>query len=112
MLDILEDANVRFSDVELIYTTNEQRRMFRDRFNTSSSPRAYAITDDEIIFEMRKDNFGSFEYYAGMEYERDEIVLKMESEGDVLVVYNRSCSRAEDIISMFNPELLEYNEEE
>jgi hypothetical protein len=112
MLDILENANVRFSDVELNYTNSEQRKMFRDRFNTSSCPRAYAITEDEFIFEMAHDSFGSFEYYAGMEYEREHLVLKIQSEGDLLVVYNRDCTRAENIIAMLDPEALDYDEDE
>jgi uncharacterized membrane protein len=112
MLNILEDANVKFSDVELTYLDSEQRKLFRDRFNTSNCPRAYAVTEDEIIFEMNKDAFASFEYYAGMEYERKHIELKIETRIDVLVVYSNESSRAFDIIAMIDPEALNYDEDE
>ncbi len=112
MLDILEDANVKFSDVELTYLNPEQKKLFRSRFNTSSCPRAYAVTEDEIIFEMIKDSFGSFEYYAGMEYEREYIELKVETHTDILVVYSNESSRAFDIIAMIDPEALDYDEDE
>lgn len=110
MLEIIETVNEICEDIELTETTSEQRKTFRNRYNTSVSPSGYAITEDNIIFQMRQGEFGSFEYYTGMEYERNEIVLKIITEEDLLIIYNRN-DRAEEIIAMIDPDLLEYDEE-
>lgn len=50
----------------------------------------YAVDEEEIYVKMRKDTFREFEYYLGMEYNRDNIVFKIEFDNEVHVVYDGS----------------------
>jgi len=106
MQDFLEQVNLMLEGIELTEVTSEQKQIFRKNFNTSMSIREYAVTEDMIFFIMSENSFGSFEYYAGMEYEREHIELRIEVDGDLLVGYSRESSRAEGIINLIDSDAL------
>lgn len=84
-------------DVEVQEITQEQRTKMRDNYNTSFRMGCVFIEDERIVvFEMSTDSFKSFEYYMGMEYEREEIVARIECDGFVRVGYQDS-ERAERV---------------
>lgn len=63
--------------------------------------------DGSYIFLMSENMFENFEYYLGMKQERDNINIKINLDGYVLVTYDYDSNRAKEL---FN--LLKENEEE
>jgi len=90
LLDV-EEAN--FEEL-----TRDQLSKMNSAYNTYFGRMEIADTDSYIMFFMRKEDFSKFEYYCGMEYEKDEIEYKFESSDGVLVVYGSGCERACEIV--------------
>lgn len=75
------------NEVEVKYSPKSlgERFGFYGRFQ-------YLIMDCEIYLTMHKDTYKSFEYYLGMEYEKDCINVKIENDSKVIVFYE-DCER-------------------
>lgn len=83
-----------------------QRKFLRDRFNTYIN---FEYTEDaNYILKMSEEAFKSFEYYLGMEYEKEYILTLIKANGYVVVEYDTESSRLADIFE----ELAELEEEE
>jgi len=91
ILSEVEEAN--FEEL-----TRDQLSKMNEQYNTYFGRMEIADTDSYIMFFMRKEDFSKFEYYCGMEYEKDEIEFKFESSDGVLVVYGSGCERACEIV--------------
>jgi len=80
MLNILESVKKCLEGVKLNKLTIEQKKSLSNRYNTMVRFE-YGITDtNDMVLKMNKDYFGSMEYYYGFEYERENIILKIEYE--------------------------------
>jgi len=112
----LESINEIYSVIEettFEVLTKEQLSKLNEANNTYFSHMEIADTDSYIMFFMRKEDFSKFEYYCGMEYEKDEIEYKFESSDGVLVVYNSSCERACKLVyEATGKQVGDYEEEE
>jgi len=91
ILSEVEEAN--FEEL-----TRDQLSKMNREYNTYFGRMEIADTDSYIMFLMPKNDFSKFEYYCGMEYEKDEIEFKFESSDGVLVVYGSGCERASEIV--------------
>jgi len=91
VLSEIEEAN--FEEL-----TRDQLSKMNSEYNTYFGRMEIADTDSYIMFFMRKEDFSKFEYYCGMEYEKDEIEFKFESSDGVLVVYGSGCERACELV--------------
>ena len=88
----------------------EQEEKIKERFNHYVSFSYIekfpgVLEDGEYIFLMEVDDFKSFKYYLGMEYETPEMLTKTDEL--VLVSYDYSCERAKDLFKF----LQEYEDE-
>lgn len=84
---------------------DKQREILNSNYNTYIT--FEYCEDGGYIFLMSESMFKKFEYYLGMEYEKKDIVIKINLEGNVLVSYDYDSERAEELF-----ELLKENEEE
>jgi len=91
ILSVVEEAN--FEEL-----TQEQLSKLNSAYNTYFGRMEIADTDSYIMFLIPKRSFDKFEYYCGMEYEKDEIEYKLETQDSVLVVYGSGCERASEIV--------------
>jgi hypothetical protein len=78
--------------------TQEQRQILRDNYNTYINFECGFDTEDSIVFKMKKRSFGHFEYYLGMEYEKEDIIYKIETGDEIVVAYNNGNDRVTGII--------------
>lgn len=97
MLYSLEDALEVFKDLTFKELTREQMKAIREQFNTSIM---FEYEPDEYVFIMSCETFKQFEYYLGMEYERNDIDIKCEINGNVLVQYNIDNERVAKLIDL------------
>lgn len=85
-----------------------QKKYIRDRFNTYIS---FEYTEDaNYILKMSESAFNNFEYYLGMEYDKEYILTFIKAEGYVIVEYETASSRLSDIFEELKE--LEETEEE
>ena len=97
MLESLKDVQEILKDCsELKEITNEQKYAMKDKFNTWIN--FEYCEDGGYIFLMSEENFKSFEYYLGMEYEKENIETKINSNGNILVIYSYDSERAGEIV--------------
>lgn len=83
-----------------------QRKFLKDRFNTYIN---FEYTEDaNYILKMSEEAFKNFEYYLGMEYDREYILTLIKSDGEVIVEYDTDSKRLTDIFE----ELAELEDEE
>lgn len=82
---------------------NELSKIFTNAYFSFS----YAISDTYVIFYMYKPFFGQFEYFCGMEYEKDFIKFRIETEQDIYVFYSNDSVRALKIIERIDPKYYE-----
>jgi len=97
-LNAITDIQSAIEDVKFVELTSEQLSKMNKEYNTYFGRMEFADTDSYIMFLMPKSSFGKFEYYCGMEYEKDEIEFKLETTDSVLVVYGSGCERACEIV--------------
>ena len=101
MSNALESINEIYSvieETEFEVLTKEQLSKLGNNNNTYFGRMEIADTDSYIMFLIPKRSFDKFEYYCGMEYEKDEIEYKLETQDSVLVVYGSGCERASEIV--------------
>jgi hypothetical protein len=96
----IDNIKEQLEELEFKALTNEQRRILSDRFNTSIDLEYSA--EDDFIFIMSISNFKAFEYYCGMEYEKDDIEYKCELDGIICVSYNSGNDRVARIIDLID----------
>lgn len=89
--EIIESTN--FTEL----TKNQLSKMVKE-YNTSFGSMQIANNEDYIIFYMSKNSFNKFEYYCGMEYARDDIKYKIETEDDVIIIYDINNERACEVV--------------
>jgi len=105
MLNILESIKQCLEGVELNNLTIEQKKSLNDRYNTMIRFEYGTTKYNEMVLKMNKDYFGSMEYYYGFEYERENIILKIEYEEDLIVIYaNNSHNRVTELFEYLTPE--------
>lgn len=104
MLNILEQIKDYLEGAELHNLTLEQKKWLRNRFNTSITFEYGATQDDDMILKMNKNYFGNMEYYYGFEYEREDILLKIEFEDDIIVVYCNNDNRVTRLFEYLMPD--------
>ena len=56
------------------------------------------LEDGGYIFLMSEDSFKDFEYYIGMEYEKEYIESKVVANEIVMVIYSYDSSRTKELI--------------
>lgn len=90
---------------EMKQLNKTQRKFLKDRFNTYIN---FEYTEDGgYILKMSESAFGNFEYYLGMEYDKEYILTLIKSEGEVIVEYDTDSKRLSNIFE----ELEELEEE-
>lgn len=105
MLESIQEIQEVLENDEFKELTDKQKEVLKDNFNTFIK---FEYCDDgSYIFLMSENNFKNFEYYLGMEYEKDYIDTKININGNVLVIYDYDSDRTKELF-----ELLEKNEEE
>jgi hypothetical protein len=106
-MDILESIQEALRDLDFIELNSEERSKLRTEYNTSAVLNGYAINpvEDLIMFVLSTSSFGSFEYYYGMEYEREFIKMKLQYEDEMIIGYDIQCSRAMNLIKRINPDI-------
>ena len=105
MLNILESIKQCLEGVELNNLTIEQKKSLNDRYNTMIRFEYGTTKYNEMVLKMNKDYFGSMEYYYGFEYERENIILKIEYEEDLIVIYaNDNHNRVTELFEYLTPE--------
>lgn len=104
MKEIIENINDYLEDVKMQEITDEQRKWIRERFNTSVKFEYGLTSTDDFIFKITEDYFKSMEYYMGLEYERNEIILEIKYRGDVIIIYNGFNERITKIFEYLMPE--------
>jgi len=105
MLNILESIKQCLEGVELNNLTIEQKKSLSNRYNTMIRFEYSTTKYNEMVLKMNKDYFGSMEYYYGFEYERENIILKIEYEEDLIVIYaNDNHNRVTELFEYLTPE--------
>lgn len=104
MADLLQEVQGILEDCDFKTVTKEQKGILRENYNKGMI--FDYCQDGGYIFLMSENDFKTFEYHMGMEYAKEEIEIKMQLNGNVLVAYYDNCERAKEII-----DLLEENEE-
>jgi len=106
-MNILKNIQEALRDLDFIEITREEKSKLRSEFNTSYSPNAYAVNWEEglIMLVLTVSGFGSFEYYYGMEYARDDIQMKLQYDKDMIVGYDINCTRVQNLINKINPDI-------
>lgn len=90
---------------EMKELNKKQKQYIRDRFNTYIN---FEYTEDaNYILKMSNSDYKSFNYYLGMEYEKDYILTVIQDSNYTIVEYDTDCDRLRDIF-----ESLEELEEE
>lgn len=100
MSELLQEIKEIVENCEFKTVTNEQEDVLRKHFNRGLT--FDYCQDGGYIFLMSEDSFKSFDYYMGMEYEREEIELKVQLGDNVLVIYSNCCERAKEIIDLLD----------
>lgn len=98
MLNALSEIREIIENSEFIELSREQVNKMHKEYNAYFNGMEIAYTDDCVAFSMNKNDFGKFEYYCGMEYEQDSVKYKLETEDDLLVIYDIHCERACEIV--------------
>jgi hypothetical protein len=80
---------------EMKQLNKAQRKFLKDRFNTYINFE-YA-EDGGYILKMSESAFGNFEYYLGMEYDKEYILTLIKSDGEVIVEYETMVSELDNI---------------
>lgn len=101
MLKSLEEIKAILEESEFKKVTTKQKNVMREHFNKSVNFEYCPIT---ATFLMSEDAFNSFEYYLGMEYEKDEIETKINLGENILVIYSRDCDKVRDLLSLIESE--------
>lgn len=104
MLDLIENMKDYLEDVELEELTQEQRTWIRDNSNTYVRFQYGLTHNEEFVIRISKESFNTIEYYLGLEYERSDIVFKIEYEGEIIVVYEYDNERLKKLFEYLMPE--------
>ena len=110
MLESLQEVQEILEGCNFKKLTDNQKEVLNGNYNTSINFEYCGYEDSEAdgyILLMSESNFKKFEYFLGMEYEKDNIEIKVVLNGNVLIIYSDDSNRAKEL---FN--LLKENEEE
>jgi hypothetical protein len=77
-----------------------------ERYSNFYGKFQYLVMDDDIYVSMNRETFKTFEYYLGMEYDRDCISLKIEDAYNITVIYENS-TRLQRILDIDEEEVQE-----
>lgn len=97
MISSLQDLQDKLENVDFKELNQDQKHLIKDRFNTYVN---FEYAPDENMFIMSAEAFKQFEYYLGMEYEKDDIELKCEIDDNVAVCYNVDNERVSELIDL------------
>ena len=98
LIDVVEKGDLKKLNAE-------QKDYIRKNFNTYIN---FEYTEDaNCILKMSNSDYKSFNYYLGMEYEKDYILTVISDSNYTIVEYDTDCDRLRDIF-----ESLEELEEE
>ena len=78
--------------------TEKQQQLINRRFNTYIN--FEYCNDNGIAFIISENDFKNFEYFLGMEYEREDILTKVAIDDIVYVVYDSNNERVNELIEM------------
>lgn len=101
----IDNIKNQIEEMEFKSLTGDIKKVLRDNFNRNIN--FEYNSDEDFIFLMSVPDFKDFEYYYGMEYEREDINYKCELDNIVCISYNSGNERIERLI-----DLIESDEEE
>lgn len=96
-IESLQEAIESIQDAEFKELTEEQQDKINKNYNTYIN---FEYSADINTFIMSEDAFKRFEYYLGMEYEKDDIVNKIALDGNIFVAYDIDNDRVNDLIEL------------
>ena len=107
MKELIESIEIAEENKEIRKLNDSQKDMIQNNFNTYINFNYFE--DDGYTFIMSPESFKRFEYYLGMEYDKEYIQSKIEINGQIIVTYEYDSERADDLFAELRE--LEENEE-
>ena len=98
--NLLSTISVIFNNPKLKELNEEQKECIEKNFNTHID--FEYVEDGGYTFIMEEYDFKNFEYYLGMEYEKQYIESKIVIDDIVIVTYSYDSNRTKDLIDMLN----------
>lgn len=95
---LIEDVEKAIENKEVKSLNTQQEIYLKDNYNSFIKFNYFEDDMGNYIVSMTKDDYKSFRYYLGMEYEDDYILEQLQYENDVIIVYNYDCERLSNII--------------
>ena len=95
---LIEDVEKAIENKEVKSLNTQQEIYLKDNYNSFIKFNYFEDNMGNYIVSMTKDDYKSFRYYLGMEYEDDYILQQLQDENDVIIVYDYDCERLSNII--------------
>lgn len=97
--NLINDIQYVLKDVKCNELTDKQRNLLHKNFNAYIDFDYGETYEGDIVINVNKRDFNRMEYYYGLEYEREDIILKIEFDYRVVVVY---CCENERLKRLMN----------
>ena len=95
---LIEDVEKAIENKEVKTLSTQQEIYLKDHYNSFMKFDYFEDDMGNYIVSMTKEDYKSFRYYLGMEYEDGYILQQLQDENDVIIVYDYACERLSNII--------------
>ena len=95
---LIEDVEKAIENKEVKALNGQQEKYLKDNYNSFVKFEYFEDDNGNYVVSMTKDDYKSFRYYLGMEYEDDYILEKLQYENNIIIVYDYDCERLNNII--------------
>ena len=95
---LIEDVESAIENKEVKTLNRQQEKYLKDRYNSFVKFEYFEDDMGNYVVSMTKDDYKSFRYYLGMEYEDDYILQQLQDENEVIIVYDYDCEKLSHII--------------